>query len=113
MSIKKIIKNYLISIEYTNQEIEAALQEIEEKGYFRIEDFSCFESGKSCDGGHYGFWTNAHIIEEDGFIFLEFEERTTCDAFAFCPHCGKFTDHKNNLRECKPKRFCIFNPHID
>ena len=79
---------------------ETILSLLREKGFARIyEDYSSYVQGKSCDGGGYGFWTNAHLVKKGRHFYLELEERTTCDAFDFCSSCGTFNSHGD---ECKP-----------
>ena len=86
-------------------QIETILMEFREKGHSRIwEDYSNYESGSSSDGGKYGFWTNAHLKRDKKGYYLELEERTTCDAFPYCPSCGSFNSHDN---KCMPVRISI------
>lgn len=55
----------------------------------RFNDFSEYESGKSNNGGCYGFWTDCSRLENGNW---EVSYGTTAD-FNFCPVCGSFDDH--------------------
>lgn len=55
----------------------------------RFNDFSEYESGKSNNGGCYGFWTDYNRLENGLF---EVSYGTTAD-FSYCPVCGSFNDH--------------------
>ena len=55
----------------------------------RFNDFSEYESGKSNNGGCYGFWTDYTRLENGKF---EVSYGTTSD-FEFCPVCGSFNNH--------------------
>lgn len=52
----------------------------------RFNDFSEYETGKSSNGGCYGFWTDYTRLENGNF---EVSHGTTAD-FEFCPVCGDF-----------------------
>lgn len=55
----------------------------------RFNDFSEYESGKSNNGGCYGFWIDYTRLENGTF---EISYGTTSD-FEYCPVCGSFDDH--------------------
>ena len=80
------------------------LDDLRKNGYAKVyEDYSSFESGKSCDGGSYGYWTNAHLLQDEEGLYFELEKRTTCDAFDYCGSCGSFNTH----RYCQPTQISI------
>lgn len=56
----------------------------------RFNDFMEYESGKSSNGGAYGFWTDYTRLE-NGMWKISYG--TTAD-LDFCPVCGVFGDHK-------------------
>lgn len=49
-------------------------------------DYSDYVSEKSCNGGHYGFWTD-FTLRSDGLYEVSYG--TTAD-FVYCPCCGQF-----------------------
>ena len=55
----------------------------------RFCDYTEYESGKSNNGGCYGFWTDYDLIEDGSW---EVSFGTTAD-FEYCPCCGSFNDH--------------------
>lgn len=58
----------------------------------RINDYSQYVEGKSCNGGCYGFWTD-YKRTETGW---EISYGSTADSdFSYCPCCGSFNDHYN------------------
>jgi len=94
----------MLNPEFKDGQIFSALKFIAEKGFYRTsEDYSNYEAGQSCDGGKYGFWTNAILHELGEDMWFELEERTTCDAFQFCSSCGSFNTHEN----CEPSELTI------
>lgn len=56
----------------------------------RFNDFTEYESGKSSNGGSYGFWTDYTRLENGVW---EISYGTTAD-LDFCPVCGVFGDHQ-------------------
>ena len=62
----------------------------------RFNDFSEYESGKSNNGGCYGFWTDYNRLENGLF---EVSYGTTAD-FSYCPVCGSFNDHYEGDDSC-------------
>ena len=60
----------------------------------RFDDFSEYKSGKSNNGGCYGFWTDYNRLENGNW---EVSYGTTAD-FDFCPVCGDF--HSYNEESC-------------
>ncbi|MCI6676068.1 MAG: hypothetical protein MSG78_04050 [Clostridiales bacterium] len=52
----------------------------------RFNDFTEYETGKSNNGGCYGFWTDYNRLENGIF---EVSHGTTAD-FEYCPVCGDF-----------------------
>lgn len=54
----------------------------------RLNDYSEYESGKSSNGGCYGFWTDYSRVENG----WEVRYGTTAD-FSYCPCCGSFNEH--------------------
>ena len=52
----------------------------------RFNDFTEYETGKSSNGGCYGFWTDYNRLENGLF---EVSHGTTAD-FEYCPVCGDF-----------------------
>lgn len=54
----------------------------------RLNDYSEYESGKSNNGGCYGFWTDYNRVENG----WEVSYGTTAD-FPYCPCCGSFNEH--------------------
>lgn len=55
----------------------------------RFNDYSEYESGKSNNGGCYGFWTDYDRLENGKW---EVSYGTTAD-FDYCPVCGSFNNH--------------------
>ena len=55
----------------------------------RFCDYTEYESGKSNNGGCYGFWTDYNRLENGKW---EVSYGTTAD-FEYCPVCGRFNDH--------------------
>lgn len=55
----------------------------------RFCDYTEYESGKSNNGGCYGFWTDYDLLEDRSW---EVSFGTTAD-FEYCPVCGSFNDH--------------------
>lgn len=55
----------------------------------RFNDYSEYESGKSNNGGCYGFWTDYDLLENGNW---EVSYGTSAD-FEYCPVCGSFNDH--------------------
>lgn len=55
----------------------------------RFCDYTEYESGKSNNGGCYGFWTDYDRLENGKW---EVSYGTTAD-FDYCPVCGSFNNH--------------------
>lgn len=64
------------------------MRDLAEVKRVRINDYSEYESGKSSNGGCYGFWTDYNRVEGG----WEVSYGTTAD-FEFCPCCGSFDSH--------------------
>lgn len=62
----------------------------------RFNDDSEYESGKSNNGGCYGFWTDYNRLENGKW---EVSYGTTAD-FDYCPVCGSFNNHYEGDEDC-------------